>query len=716
MGCNVTIVRLEGAVARAATNALRFLAPLEDIATELFRWQHRLNSILVPASFPVPKTTASPTADAGAASHYREQAATIRDKILKVQAGTRRGAKRKRPSYLIAGDQVWFLASASSFTQGASEALVRANPVVYIQLVLLKELLEQSGIAMKNPDSVGGVGPGAYLMHQVGNHGRTLQLAELRFDILPRYGVLICNVRSCSYYKADSEARLHYGALDAGHGYSIDIVDFGDASATRLDARKQPIRGINLRKSEFRRTRLYYLNVLTEFTLSVLERAGIPAEREQFEATHYVSDCYLPLASIASLVRPLVIANATSETMDEAELRPLGNLKTCFPHGFHVSGGSVDYVQPEIRLAAKVPELIRSDLNYLFLNGSQAAGTSVFIQRSGTTGTEVVSSAHAYACLDAQVATTDAYTRIKYDYLLNQKTFSLCFQGLDEFPTVLRAALETNNAGCRSLREKLKRCLVDLSLKPFPASALVPIATGKRLTLVGTRTFKAGRTTTRTLIASVHVEIGNDGIWVRSTRRTRWSHERGDNLLFVEQFPFLLNPDRKVRDKQFCIVDTTTGSRLQAWNGSFIPKIILNARYPSIEAALARQDASRSIDSHAFYSKSKSHNILPYYISMRDGGTRERADQVGRLIALQDRGDWVRIFIPPADGIDGTGTSLSGMRDVMIYTASGELIPHPLDEPLLQIYLHSMTNGILVAGGNSKMSILEKIVRLTLEN
>lgn len=35
---------------------------------------------------------------------------------------------------------------------------------------------------------------------------------------------------------------------------------------------------------------------------------------------------------------------------------------------------------------------------------------------------------------------------------------------------------------------------------------------------------------------------------------------------------------------------------------------------------------------------------------------------------------------------------------------------------LVQLYLHTMTNGVLVGGDNSKMSVLEKLARLALEN
>ncbi|MFL9908908.1 hypothetical protein [Paraburkholderia sp. RL17-337-BIB-A] len=78
---------------------------------------------------------------------------------------------------------------------------------------------------------------------------------------------------------------------------------------------------------------------------------------------------------------------------------------------------------------------------------------------------------------------------------------------------------------------------------------------------------------------------------------------------------------------------------------------------------------------------------------------------------------FARVFVPPAGGIVGTGDALSGMRDLMVYGVDGKAKQSGLlDHRLAHVYLHTLTNGVLVAGDNSKMSILEKLVRLALEN
>lgn len=95
----------------------------------------------------------------------------------------------------------------------------------------------------------------------------------------------------------------------------------------------------------------------------------------------------------------------------------------------------------------------------------------------------------------------------------------------------------------------------------------------------------------------------------------------------------------------------------------------------------------------------------------------KHGERIGLKMPVQDCGSWVRLFVPPEGGINGSGDALSGMRDVMHYGADGTASKDGLlDLPLVQLYLHTMTNGVLVGGDNSKMSALEKLARLALEN
>jgi hypothetical protein len=719
----MTIKQLEEPGADAATNGLRFRTPLEDVAIDLFRWQKKTHGSLIPASFPLPDVdTTATNRTAADTTYFQRRDAAIQTRLRQAGADAARRKKRAHMSYLICGGHVWHLVQSERYKDTVSESLVRENAGFYIKLILQKELIEQSGLLLADSRSTHELGPGVYLLHKIGRSGRKVQLMEALFDVIPKFQRMLCNIRCAVVGKnAGPENLLRIGQVDAGYGYTTEVVTLDTASVTRLDARESPVPGINLRKTSFRQSRLYYLNVLTEFAMSVFRQAGVQFERELFVATHVLPNAYLPLASIARLHRTLVVANATTEPTPSSQIPALSDLKGHFPRGFHTYGGPVDFEQP-IVIQTEVPEIPAPELNYLFLNGTKAGEGSVLLYDNHDENAAPVKAADAYDRLESESTRTDAYTRIKYDYLINRDAFRVCLQGLDESPTSLQAISQDPKI-LQTRREKLKRCLVELSLKeivagvkPFPTSAF-PDASSS-LTLIGTRSLKTRQDRMKTLIATVSVDISNAGIWVRDTSRTPWAVARSANLSFVERYPFLLDGDRKVRDNQFWVVDATTAKRLRVWSGNFVPKIILNNRYAGIEDALASQEQHGGrANKRAFYSKSKTFNILPYYISLRDESRTVRNDQVGQLIALQDCGAWIRAFIPPADGIDGTGSSMSGMRDIMLYDPSGEAITNSLlDEPLLQIYLRTMTNGILVSGGNSKMSILEKFVRLVLEN
>lgn len=177
-----------------------------------------------------------------------------------------------------------------------------------------------------------------------------------------------------------------------------------------------------------------------------------------------------------------------------------------------------------------------------------------------------------------------------------------------------------------------------------------------------------------------------------------------------------------MRDGQFWVVDSANGERLTAWAGVFVPKIVLNHTYEGIEHAIAAQDAHQAAQVEGgskgrLLSKGREFNLLPYYISMFLPEHAIHGERIGQRIPLQDCGTFVRLFVPPEGGINGAGDSLSGMRDLMHYDVKGiQSIAGLLDLPLVQLYLHTLTNGVLVGGDNSKMSVLEKLARLALEN
>jgi hypothetical protein len=285
------------------------------------------------------------------------------------------------------------------------------------------------------------------------------------------------------------------------------------------------------------------------------------------------------------------------------------------------------------------------------------------------------------------------------------------------------------DADGRRVQEALKRCLVELSLKevllgqkPVVAPAMTEGAPRKLTLLATRRTRMPGRRDPEQSIAAVDVEIKDNEIWVKRVRRTPW----GDSsalLDLVFEFDFLQESGKEwIRDGQFWAVDTATRQRLTVWSGAFVPKIILNDRYEGIEHAMTVQASHLEAQKEdggkgRLLSKGREFNMLPYYISMFEPEHAVHGERVGRRMPVQDCGSFVRLFVPPEGGINGSGDALSGMRDLVHYSGSGtQTIAGLLDLPLVVAYLHTMTNGLLVGGDNSKMSVLEKLARLALEN
>ncbi|XYI32282.1 hypothetical protein MNJPNG_08985 [Cupriavidus oxalaticus] len=614
-------------------------------------------------------------------------------------------------------------------------AAVAAQPAKFLELMLAKELIESAAYE-EDTFIRGGFGPGVYLGSVSQSSKKYLQLAEAEFEVNVKHGILQCDVKAKRFARkasADSENAAATRLAAAGEGYLVGVTRIVPSDFFELDARKSPMEGLSLDRDKIRRTRLYYLNVLTEFATRLLTKAGVPFECETFVATHYVDDAYIPLEPLARLQCPLVVVNTTEEAMDHDAIAPLARFPEYLPD-YHVAGNrKTHFPAPDVRVADSVPIQLDGRFNYLFLNGEgeEESGSIRLAKGEPNDEKQPVRPEIAYTALSKSEGRADPYTEAKFHNLLARAVFQVSTQGLDYGPRALAELSpgKAKDADARQLQEALKRCLVELSLKEVLLGTKpvlipsMPDAVSRQLTLLATRRIKLpGRQTPEQMVAAVDVMIEGSAVYVTRTRRTPWG-KTSALLEFVAEFPFLQECGKSwIRDKQFWVVDATTGARLNVWAGKFVPKIILNDAYPGIEAAIAAQDdyLTAQIEDGGkgrLLSKSRDFNLLPYYISMFRPEHTKHGERIGLKMPVQDCGSWVRLFVPPEGGINGSGDALSGMRDVMHYCPDGEISKAGLlDLPLVQLYLHTMTNGMLVGGDNSKMSVLEKLARLAMEN
>lgn len=716
--------------ARARLNALRLNCSVVEAAQYLAKWQAGKSGLLVPIPLVMPAAEEGASRGAG---FFRDRAKLARAEIAK-ELGLE-GEAASKLSFTMAGNDAWYLGRRPKLDVPSMLAAVAAQPAKFIELMLLKELIESAAFE-EDTFVQGGFGPNVYLGSVSQASKNYLQLAEAEFEVNMKHGLLLCDVKSKRFARkpsADSETAAVTRLATAGEGYLVAVTRIVPGDFFEVDARKKPMEGLSLDREKVRRTRLYYLNILTEFAARLFTRAGIPFASETFVATHYVDDAYIPLEPLANLQRPLVVVNTTVESMDHDATAPLARFPE-YLSDYHVAGNKkTHFPAPDVRVTDGVPVQLDGSLNYLFLNGEGEEDSGSIRLAKGRADSDMLPARPevAYTALAKGEGRADPYTEAKFYNLLAQATFQVSAQGLDYGPRALAALRpgKTKDSDARQLQEALKRCLIELSLKevllgikPVLVPSL-PDAAPRKLTLLATRRIKQpGRQAPEQLVAAVDVMVEGGAVCVTRVRRTPWG--RSSALLeFVAEFPFLQENGKDwIRDGQFWVIEAQTGERLTVWAGRFVPKIIINDAYPDIETAIAAQDdyqAEQKAEGSKgrLLSKSRDFNLLPYYISMFRPGHSARGERIGLKMPVQDCGSWMRLFVPPEGGINGSGDALSGMRDVMHYGADGAASKGGLLElPLVQLYLHTMTNGILVGGDNSKMSVLEKLARLALEN
>lgn len=714
----------------ARLNALRFDCSIAEVAQILARWQASHGALLVPIAVPLTELKSTEGETRGV-QFFRDRAKQMRALIAKRLALT--GEAAEKLTFSISNKEAWYLGPRAKLDAGTMFNAVASNPAKFIELMLLKEMIESAARCAADTFVGWGFGPGVYLGSLSQASKNRLELAEVEFRLQQKHGLLLCDVSARSFSRkpsAGSEASATRAA-ESGEGFMVGVTRIVPGDFIPRDARERPLVGVSLDLEKVRRTRLYYLNVVTEFAIDFLTKASVPFRRETFVATHCVDDAYIPLGPLAYLQRPLVVVNATREPLGTDARRTLQQLPDYLPD-YHVAGNKkVPFDPPVVELVDSVPEELNPGCNYLFLNGGGDEGTgSVRLAAAGSSEFKAVEPWMAYGALSRGEGKADPYTGVKFRSLLSQSTVTLACQGLDVGPQALGAlpVEKATDSATRQVQEALKRCLVELSLKeallghkPIPVPAL-PSGLPSDLTLLATRRMRTGKKApSEQLISAVDVTVAPGGIRVRRVRRTPWG--AASTLMdMVSEFRFLQEDGKEgVRDGQFWVIDCKTDERLRVWAGDFVPKIILNDAYEGIEHAIAAQEdflaARRELGSKGgFLSKGREFNLLPYYISMFKPEDSQRGERVGLRMPVQDCGTWVRLFVPPEGGISGSGDALSGMRDVQHFAGDTQTLAGLLEMPLVQLYLHTMTNGVLVGGDNSKMSVLEKLARLALEN
>lgn len=571
--------------ARARLNALRFDVSVAEAAQLLAKWQASRHSLLVPIPLQMPK--AEEGTPRGAA-FFRDRAKLVRAKIareLKLE-----GESAAKLSFTMTGKDAWYLGPRPKLDASSMLAAVAAQPAKFIELMLLKELIESA--AFEEDTFVrGGFGPSVYLGSASQASKKYIQLAEAEFDVNIKHGLLLCDVKSKRFARKASvgEGASATRLASAGEGYLVGVTRIVPDDFFEVDARKSPMEGLSLDREKVRRTRWYYLNLLTEFAIKLFTKAEVPFTCETFAATHYVDDAYIPLEPLANLQRPLVVVNTTAETMTPDALAPLVRFPEYLPEYHVASNKKTHFLAPDVRVSDGVPTQLNPDFNYLFLSSAEDndAGSIRLAKGAVDSAFHPARPETAYAALAKGDARADPYTEAKFRNLLAREAVEVVTQGLDDSPKALAALRpgKAKDSDARQLQEALKRCFVELSLKevllgkkPILVPSMPPDAP-RQLTLLATRRIRmSGRQAPEQMVAAVDVMIQGHTLCVTRTRRTPWG-KTGAVLRLVSEFPFLQETGKDgIKDGQFWVVDAKTRERLTVWAGTFVPKIITTVR------------------------------------------------------------------------------------------------------------------------------------------
>lgn len=425
-----------------------------------------------------------------------------------------------------------------------------------------------------------------------------------------------------------------------------------------------------------RYTLSYSQNLVLDRLESLLHRQGIEYTPVRFQASFGVRDLIsFEPETVASLPVTL-IDNTSSELKARMDLP---GLKRTFKDYFQVVG--------EVS-AAELPTLdrLQPDTAYLVLNEASDEGSSIRLNDK-VLGTfwEAYQAILRAGPDDCQKP--DYYTALKVDQLENDQ--HKVIQGLNLSPEF---AVDDKGAAT-----SLKRTATELYLKRclYITRKIGPVdLQDQRLTLVSLRRLRRDRDC---LASVVEVEIREGVIHILGIQRYRNNEE----LLLMH--PFLEQRRGRLFDGGFFIYDRDNGHLLTTYS-SRMPVIIGNPNNDFINPAPELLNPSGKVTrSH----KDPASVILPYYLSPI-GKKATRA-------YIQETGPDLLYFVAGAQGVKQKIDRQNLIYNLLVFDSSGQLL-RAIDQPVTSTFFKSMTFNVLRVGENSKMSLLQKIARLPLEN
>lgn len=380
--------------------------------------------------------------------------------------------------------------------------------------------------------------------------------------------------------------------------------------------------------------------------------------------------------SVSSL--PVTLIDNTSDEFKATSSCSL--LRQSFNNYFHI--------QEEVP-SADFPTLddLKSDTAYLVLNEKSDEGSSIRLNDE-----ELGTFWDAYRATKTGIGNSaqqlDYYTALKMDLLRNDQHKAIQGLNVSRDPKVLE------NDG---FPVKLKRTAMELFLKHcvYVTGEVGPVnLDDQRLTLVSLRRLQKEK---NCLSSVVDVEICQGKLRILGIKR----YQNDERLLTL--YPFLEQRRNALFDDGFFIYDHDNGHLLTTYS-SRMPAIIGN---PNIDFITPDQDLFNSSGKLTRSHTDPERVVLPYYLS----STGKKASRA----YLQENGPDLLYFVAAAQGAKAKIDRQNLIYNLLVFDDNGQLL-RAIDQPITNTFFKSMTFNVLRVGENSKMSLLQKIARLPLEN
>lgn len=607
------------------------------------------------------------------------------------------------------GQRYYFLRPRKGAERPQSHAdLEGIEALVVIRLYLLKALLEATQFGA-NSTAVESVGPRIFVgVRSLQRSDSAVIIDALELILTLHHGALVVNLSSRRFGRFGPESASVFSGkwkIESATMQRPILSVIDPASLTRLDGRRSNLKDIDFSEDGLRLSKVYFYNLLVEFFGGQLEQAGVAHAQDVFRPNFVVDRAFLPLARLANDTLDLMVINATGQTLPEDAIVSIGKALQ-LPHrkanirfrsiAFHLNGRSVSSENNDALRKLK-PEMA-----YLFLNAmSPIGGTSVRFKDEWLNNPF-----DAYDDLQtgmAQPADVDPYTFTKFAHLYSNSTGFAPLQGID---------LVLENGQTRideKVSEALRRCAVELTLKSQFARRRFPVSFGTpegRYLLAHTTNRRIQRDHRNILVAAItEISISGGELEIISFARHVDIGLKAKNEL-IARHGFL---GSEIHDDRFFLVCQRTKECLKRFSGSFIPKVLLNDKYVTIESALTAMAEGGAISEKGVFSRGRKWSLFPFYTPPDRVGTVLRNWR--SALFAEDRQAYLRYFSPSSMPLRAK-PGFSNLHDLMVFRGDMPISSGLPAHHLIAVYLTCLTNGVARINENSKTSLLEKIARM----